>query len=360
MDLKPVITNLNQSNSTHTTLVPPLTSFHKEVIPAVDLMTISFAGKSLLEKTSAVLAEQNSLLQSLPPQVKEAAQLIMQSALPSPGKFGNGLAEMLNSRRLTTESLLNFANTLELAASVQTQQGLEPRLFSKINRIREQLAQLSQFLFEQSEPNPAVPQQLREKLLSAIPRELQQYISHPSIRDAKVVVPQAAQYTTAELTLQELLKLWQISDPKSIPWGDLQGSALEKSAATVRELAGSVGRAFQTISEDQGQALVLSLQLPMSSDNLQTQPVHIHIYHERHQSKGGGQDSPPDTWVRISLETEHIGYVDVTFHLFGEALLDIKTIFAEKQAALLFEENLASIREACVDFPFTLRDISVL
>ncbi|KYZ77317.1 hypothetical protein AXX12_04080 [Anaerosporomusa subterranea] len=520
MDLKPVMPGLSQPNRRGTTL-SRTTNLLQDAAPTGDTLAIGAAGmlKGLFDKTSTLLGEQEALIQSLPSQIRTTAEQILQNSLPDLSTLSDGLVSLLNSRRNATDSLVQLAEKLQLAASsltssqdkpaelliaikrvnqqvtgilakldldaneidpavlqqardqiqsavsdmlrqaatrfgqkpslagislqpsilydnlslpevpqnwlltdtdlgalqdnpppaiveqkattsralaesvnrffqtmnddrgqadlftsqklqlaasvLESSQDKPAELFNEIKRFTQQMTSiLAKLDLDSNELDPAVLQQARDQIRSAIPDILRQATAKFAAQQsssAGVSTPSAIHQAADKLNLPELLQLWLLTDMElGALLDNTPPSILEQSAATVRTLAESVNRAFQTISDDQGQAVLFTLQMPFNGEPAQPQPVHIHVFHEKGQTKKDGSESKPDTWVRLTLEPENTGQVDTIFHLHGEAILDIKVAFANKQASLLFSETLPLIREACSEFPFMLGDVSIV
>jgi 3-oxoacyl-[acyl-carrier-protein] synthase III len=512
---------LSQPNRMGTTL-SRTTNLLQDAAPTGDTLAIGAAGmlKGLFDKTSTLLGEQEALLQSLPSQIRTTAEQILQNSLPDLSTLSDGLVSLLHTRRTATDSLVQLAEKLQLAASSLTSSQDKPaELLIAIKRVNQQVTGiLAKLDLDANEIDPAVLQQARDQIQSAVSDMLRQATTRfgqkpslagislqPSIlhatdnlslpevpqnwlltdtdlgalqdntppaileqkattgralaesvnrfiqtiddqgqadlftsqklqltasvlessqdkpaelfneikrftqhmtsilteldldaneidqamlqqaRDqirsaipdilrqssakfaaqqsssAGVSTPSAIHQAADKLNLPELLQLWLLTDMElGALLDNTTPSILEQSAATVRTLAESVNRAFQTISDDQGQAVLFTLQMPFNGEPAQPQPVHIHVFHEKGQTKKDGSESKPDTWVRLTLDPENTGQVDTIFHLHGEAILDIKVAFANKQASLLFSETLPLIREACSEFPFMLGDVSIV
>ena len=534
MDLKTIIAGLPQLNATGarlTTGAMPQPAPQTGAVLTIDIIASLLNG--LFDKAAAGLVQQEKLLQSLPPAVRDAARQILVQTLPDKTLLGDGMAALLQSRRNSVDELLQLANQLQAAASRPTQEqpaaaskpaagqpvqtpdqaqadataqprslargsqpetpvpltsprsavtatplpaartealstpqpqpqsqsqpvalqlpqlaaaakqlGLpgvarlwqvadnaealetiaaapgtrpdtagtqveapetagtrpaaaDPALLQLKNELQvalKQFRQQSAVLLAQlpeNEADPAVLQQLRGQILSAMPELLRQAAqllvpagndrqvpSQPAQSQASLAAEQRPAGRTETQPSDPLAELSRPQSAGSRPMAapelpqrppDRELTALiakaapeqlEHSAATVRQLAEAVSRAFQTTSDEQGKAALFSLQLPFNADPARLQPLHIHIYHEKEREKDGGWER--DTWIRVTVQPEHTGQVDTVFHFYGENILDIKVVFANKEASLLFTESVPAIRDACGKFPFLLGDISVI
>lgn len=212
-----------------------------------------------------------------------------------------------------------------------------------------------------------VLEQVRQLIQEALPDELGNNPERLStlrrtLDPALQALPQAVRQAAEQLDLPELKEVWFLAKQEETAYTpDKPASLLEQSATIVRGLAESVSRAFQTSGDNQGQGQIFTLQLPlMYGEAAQMQPVHLHVYREKQQSANDTENDVPDTWIRLTLQPEYAGPVEAIFHLYADSILDIKVVFADKNASQLFNENLSEIRKACAELPFSLRDLSVI
>ena len=238
-------------------------------------------------------------------------------------------------------------------------------LLNEIKRFAQQITEvLSQLDFDAQEIDPARLQQAREQVRSAISdlmRQTAENFASLAARSGGTAIPVPIRQAAVLLNLPELLQLWPLSDKELVALlTTTPPNRLEQSAGAIRTLAELVNRAFIINSDDQGQAAVFTLQMPFLGESTHPQPIHIHIYHEKGRKKPDGSTTKPDTWVRMALEPEHTGPVTAIFHLREAAILDIKVVFEDKTASLLFAERVSAIRKACGDLPFLLGDVSII
>lgn len=362
MELKPITAGLPQPSRAEAGQVQQQVS--AQSMPIGDTITISVATmlKGLLDQTSLQIAEQHSMLQSLPLPMQAAAKQILQTTLPDGATLSTGLTMLLASRRNATDGLNRLADSLQLSALFPE---FDNKLRVIVSRFNQDLsATLTQQAIDMQDQAILEQSQLDKvrNLVNQLPEEIQTIMKRlATFKQASAfTVPRNVMLAAKELDMPQLPQLFFLADTDLTPWQDKPSALLEQSAATVRTLADSVSKAFHTVSEDRGQNLLFTMQLPYITDTIQPQPIHIHLYHERPKENADGSESPSDTWVRLTIQPDHTGPVETIFHLYGESILDIKVIFADKQASQLFSEELPAIRAACGDFPFQLREVSVL
>ena len=66
-----------------------------------------------------------------------------------------------------------------------------------------------------------------------------------------------------------------------------------------------------------------------------------------------------EVWVRVSLETDHIGTVDLSFRLQEKKYLSIFSRFADPQAASDFRSSLSELRKEMAGTSLELKKIAV-
>lgn len=274
----------------------------------------------LFAPTAPMLIQDQAKLNMIPElaQVWAVAQQLPAASLElSPSIFSQF------SQALQTLAQFKFSNTAELSAN--------------------NLTQLKQLLPAASESN--LTQNMAAKQLLA-----------PFFSLAPAIVRQAAH----QLNRSQLVSAWLLAQPETVALLKTPATILMQNAATIRHIAFSMGQMFKTEGEITAQSTSLSLQLPVHGEPGLLYPAHIHIYHEHQDQKSAIVATSRDTWLRVTLEPEYIGSVELVFHLYGDEILDIKVVFADKDIPRLFAESEADIRDACLDFPFELRDLSII
>ena len=87
-------------------------------------------------------------------------------------------------------------------------------------------------------------------------------------------------------------------------------------------------------------------------------PALIQVFEEK-KERGGGQLPEQEVWVRVSLETDHIGTVDLSFRLQEKKYLSIFSRFADPQAASDFRSSLSELRKEMAGTSLELKKIAV-
>ena len=135
---------------------------------------------------------------------------------------------------------------------------------------------------------------------------------------------------------------------------------LKAAIKVVQELADTIGKPSGVTAERQEAQKVLTMAMPLYFGDGQTAyPAYIHIYYQEQEDKKNPGQKVTETWLRICLETENIGVVDVAFRLYDENNLDVKVRFTEEDAAVGFTRGIEEVKEQLKQLPLTLGDILV-
>ncbi|SDF77513.1 hypothetical protein [Sporolituus thermophilus] len=132
----------------------------------------------------------------------------------------------------------------------------------------------------------------------------------------------------------------------------------QEAARTLRKLATFLQPRFITGQASTADRLLLEFTLPLFFNGaIKGYPVHIHIYHE--QQKQHSSLPHNETWLRVSMATEHLGIVTVLFRLLGNAPIELKVEFPTREAAEAFKEFVPEIRAGVAQKHIVLSNIVV-
>ena len=87
--------------------------------------------------------------------------------------------------------------------------------------------------------------------------------------------------------------------------------------------------------------------------------MYWHLYHQQQKDAQGRDTGEFETWLRVCLETENMGTVDVVFRYYDEKALDVRLRFEGEEGAEAFREVLPEVRQAVGEMPFELGEIWV-
>ncbi len=176
-------------------------------------------------------------------------------------------------------------------------------------------------------------------------------------------IPPALQEGALKHKLTELPKFWVLLKALGTEqWQNNGLDNLQKSAGIVKELAHSVYKSTGLAGEKQAEHNVLSFSVPLQVGEGIYYPAHIHIYHQNNKSKDGEQQEKQrqfETWIRVCVETQHIGTVDSVFRLYGDDKLDVRVAFPSNNIAEEFAQELPEIRKNLKEAKLSLTDIMI-
>ena len=361
MELRPIIAGASQFGQSK----PGLAQANNTTVEAglsgeFTSLSIKAMVSQMLGQSVAEISHQQQLLTSLPMQVQSSARQVLLANLPEINDFSAGLVSLLNLRRNVGENLHKLADNLALAfvyrsfmpeAQLQTASSLfRQRFIELLPQLFDNTLTQDAFEHDRASIQKLIGQNLREAaaMLSKLGNQTYMDSLPPTIREAAV-----------KLAMPEIAHLWRLAEGSSNLWLDTAVEDLAQSSQTMRSLAESVTNTFRNFAEEDSNRILLTMQIPFATSEEKILPAHIHIYHEK-QKTSDSNETAADTWVRINLEPEFIGPVEAVFHLYDDDILDIKVVFDDNDVSLLFREETAAIREACKEFPFLLKELTVL
>jgi hypothetical protein len=140
----------------------------------------------------------------------------------------------------------------------------------------------------------------------------------------------------------------------------LSKETLQQTKSTLQEITSSINRPLELPGDNMPEQSALGFAIPLYiGDTNKPYPAFIHVYRDTDKRGSVPGGTRPDTWLRLYLATENIGFVDLIFHIYGENELNIRATFADNQAAEDFKECLSDIRTRLNESPLNLSDISV-
>ncbi len=232
-----------------------------------------------------------------------------------------------------------------------------------------QLAPLSQVgRFELLLSTAAARPELLEKLLAVLP----DFVTVGEIPMTSKAAPPAYQTLVQTApkwlkTLAEreekpvLLQFWLAAKATDLgPWLSMKPAERQQLTTVLKELRTTFEQpeAFRTPREDAGSRSFM-MQVPLYAPGQERPyPALIQVFEEK-KERGGGQLPEQEVWVRVSLETDHIGAVDLSFRLQEKKYLSIFSRFADPQAASEFRASLPELRKEMAGTSLELKKIAV-
>ena len=173
--------------------------------------------------------------------------------------------------------------------------------------------------------------------------------------------PKWLQSLSERENMPELLEFWVAAKTADlIPWAKLSLDERHQSMETLKELASTYDQPelFRSSGEDStSRSLMLQVALYAPGQE-KPYPALIQIYEEK-RDRGNAELSEQEIWVRISLETHHIGAVDLSFRLQDKKYLTIFSRFADSTVASDFQEFLPEIQQELAATSLELKKFAV-
>ena len=232
-----------------------------------------------------------------------------------------------------------------------------------------QLASLSQVgRFELLLSTAAARPELLEKLVAVLP-ELVTVGEIPVTSKAapttfQTLIQTAPQWLKTLADREEkpvMLQFWLAAKATDLgPWLSMESAERQQLTTMLKELRTTFEQpeAFHTPREDASSRSFM-MQVPLYAPGQERPyPALIQVFEEK-KERGGGQLPEQEVWVRVSLETDHIGTVDLSFRLQEKKYLSIFSRFADPQAASEFRASLPELRKEMAGTSLELKKIAV-
>ena len=214
----------------------------------------------------------------------------------------------------------------------------------------------------------AARQELLEKLIAVLPRTLptkELLQTGKAMSAAYETLTQAApKWLKAMVEREEkpvLLQFWVAAKVADLePWLKMESLERQQLIAVLKELNTTFEQpeAFRTPREDTNSRSFM-MQVPLYAPGQETPyPALIQVFEEK-KERGNGQLPEQEVWVRVSLETDHIGTVDLSFRLQDKKYLSIFSRFANPEAASEFRASLPELRKEMAGTSLELKKIAV-
>lgn len=312
---------------------------------------------------SAPNAQLEKFIKSLPPEIGKA----LQQALNPTDKQGNipdnlrALAETFSNAALLNEKMSSDVQSF-VVKIVENFAGKSSPVSANVNDVLAQLAKQFTNTATTADELKNMVNQLKNQLFAGNPKLLEK---SPQVLEQlsqifEQNIPQALQEGAAKHKMGEVPKIWVLLKALGAEqWQNLDSQNLQKSANTVKELANSMYKSTALAGEKQAEQSVLSFSVPLQVAEGVFYPAHIHIFHQENENEKEQFARKFETWLRVSVDTEHMGMVDSVFRLYADDKLDVRVIFPTNEAANEFKQELPNIRKDINATKLTLNDILV-
>lgn len=223
------------------------------------------------------------------------------------------------------------------------------------------LALISQLASRQGQAEGELTQLLQQWQAKVQGDPAQTLLLERAVRQFGAQVPPDVAQTALKSNLPDLPKFWVLlKTMEAGEWNELPAQAQRKAADVVRELASSLQRPSVWEADVKTEHSLLTFTNTLLFDPQGTPyPMYWHLYHQQQKDAQGRDTGEFETWLRVCLETENMGTVDVVFRYYDEKALDVRLRFEGEEGADAFREVLPEVRQAVGELPFELGDIWV-
>ena len=223
------------------------------------------------------------------------------------------------------------------------------------------LALISQLASRQGQAEGELTQLLQQWQAKVQGDPAQTLLLERAVRQFGAQVPPDVAQTALKSNLPDLPKFWVLlKTMEAGEWNELPAQAQRKAADVVRELASSLQRPSVWEADVKTEHSLLTFTNTLLFDPQGTPyPMYWHLYHQQQKDAQGRDTGEFETWLRVCLETENMGTVDVVFRYYDEKALDVRLRFEGEDGADAFREVLPEVRQAVGELPFELGDIWV-
>lgn len=365
------IKNLPTKVGDQATVINKMEQFIKSLPPEVGNKPIINAQlEQFIKGLPADVGEQNTpnaqlekFIKTLPPEIGKA----LQQALTQAVKQGNipdslrNLAETFSNAALLNEKMSSDVQSFVVKV-VENFAGKSSPMPADVNDVLVQLAKQFTDKATTADQLKTMINQLKSQLFAGDPKLLEKsnQVLEQLTQLLQTNIPQTLQEGAAKHKLPELPKIWVLLKALGAEqWQNLESQTSLKSASIVKELAQSMYKSTALAGEKQAEHSILSFSVPLQVAEGIFYPAHIHIYHQEKNNGNELTERQFETWLRVSVDTEHIGMVDSVFRLYADNKLDVRVNFPNTVAVDEFLQELPNIRKDIADSKLTLTDILV-
>lgn len=302
-------------------------------------------------------------IKTLPAEIGKALQQALQQAVKQ-GSIPDSLrslAETFKNAALLNEKMSSEAQSF-VVKIVENFAGKPAAIPADVNDILGQLAKQFTDTATTVDQMKNLLTQLKTQLFADDPKllEKEKQILDQLSKLFEQNTPQALQDGAVKHKLTDLPKVWLLLKALGAEqWQNLEPQNLQKSAEKVKELAQSMYKSTGMAGEKEAEHSILSFSVPLQVAEGIFYPAHIHIFHQEKNKENEVTDRQFETWLRVSVDTEHIGVVDSVFRLYGDNKLDVRVNFPSSSAANEFMQDLPDIRKNIENSKLTLTDIMI-
>ncbi|MHC1758641.1 MAG: hypothetical protein AB9917_03815 [Negativicutes bacterium] len=207
----------------------------------------------------------------------------------------------------------------------------------------------------------AILPEVMSKIKSALPDRKDDKTVGVAYQKLARSAPKWLQTMSERENAPELLELWVAAKTTDlIPWAKLSLDERQQSMETLKELASTYDQPalFRSSGEDSTSRSLMFQVALYAPGQEKPYPALIQVYEEK-KDRGNAELPEQEVWVRVSLETNHIGTVDFSFRLQDKKYLTIFSRFADSTVASDFQAFLPEIRQELATTSLELKKFAI-
>ena len=324
---------------------------------------------------STLLMQINTVMNSVEPQIAQAAQLAGRPELikiwaatqildnaevaASTAKLGvqsEGTLDTVDALQTVLQNLTN-ATTAKLTTLPATGlMGAYPRstqLEMLVTVAMSQSATLDSML--------AILPSVMTNVKSSFSLRSEDPVGKAGVEKILATAPKWLTELSDRLNKPELLEFWVAAKAADLaPWIELSSTERHLSMDSLKELAISFEQpeAFRQRHDDANSHNLTFQTVLYAPGQETTYPALIQIYEEKRE-RGASQLPEQEIWIRLSLETHNIGMVELSFRLQDKKYLSVYSRFADSAVAADFQKYLPELQNELADSTFEVKKIAI-
>ncbi|MHC1746178.1 MAG: hypothetical protein AB9895_03545 [Negativicutes bacterium] len=351
ISLKQVVQNIFQNSSGTDQVSQGLSVLFKSQKTVSDqLLTVVSLLRDTINLRQIVAAEQQMLPKN------RSTEISQKNGLLNSNQLAGLSVEQLKIAAASVQKL--FSSSQNIASSTGFSN------FKLVESLPTPIKQIVQNIFQNFSGADQVSQELPvlSKKQTAISEKLLTVVSllHETIRLQQM--PAANQRRLLNQEMNRSIELLQRTGlPTTYQLDDLPVDQLIKAADSVQELALSVQKSASPNALSSSSNQIFSFALPLFFfGNPRPYPTYVHVYNEDKQFVGTTEKK--ETWIRLCIDTENIGLVDIAFQMVqnqADDQVNLRVLFDTTGAADSFVEYLSDLRSVFDRLSLKLNDVAV-
>lgn len=176
-----------------------------------------------------------------------------------------------------------------------------------------------------------------------------------SVQAMPVAIRQAGEKVSELQQLWVMQQLSNLAELTGLPrkTTDSAGKLLEQLVQTLKSSFAPGSESIET-----HRSAAFTIPIYFGENQQHSYPAYIHMYHQSEEG-GAASGQERETWLRICLNTENAGVVDLVFRLYKDHQLNLRVGMGDHNAAQLFSGFIPEIKTAIETTPLIVSEISV-